>query len=354
MKSLYFCSTWVHAGKSLVLSGIGLKLKQKGLNLTYFKPLGTKPKKKGDLLTGQSVIFMKEILALKEPLEKLCPLVLTQDLIVQAYKGEIGGLEEKVTQAFKLIAKGKDIVLIEGAGSLDQGTFLGLSDVTLSKGLNSKVILIDKFSMDISVDSILAAKKKLGSEILGVILNHVPLESREFIKKRIVPFLIKKGVDVLGILPKDSLLRSITVKNLRRTLGGEIICCLDRQDELVEKFSIGAMNVEEALNYFKRYRNKAVITGGDRSDIQLAALETSTKALILTGNLYPNDIIVAKAEEKGVPILLVKGDTLSAVERVEGALRQLEVYEKRKVKRGLELVEKGLNLPLLYKKIGVK
>ncbi len=192
MKSLYFCSTWVHAGKSLVLSGIGLKLKQKGLNLTYFKPLGTKPKKKGDLLTGQSVILMKDILALKEPLEKLCPLILTQDLIVQAYKGGVEGLEEKVTKAFKLIAKGKDIVLVEGAGSLDQGTFLGLSDVTLSKALNSKVILIDKFSMDVSVDSILAAKKKLGNEILGVILNHVPLESREFIKKRIVPFLAKK------------------------------------------------------------------------------------------------------------------------------------------------------------------
>ena len=36
---------------------------------------------------------------------------------------------------------------------------------------------------------------------------------------------------------------------------------------------VGAMSVESALSYFRRKPNKAVITGGDRADIQLAALE---------------------------------------------------------------------------------
>jgi BioD-like phosphotransacetylase family protein len=39
---------------------------------------------------------------------------------------------------------------------------------------------------------------------------------------------------------------------------------------------VGAMSAENALSYFRRKAHKVVITGGDRPDIQLAALETST------------------------------------------------------------------------------
>ena len=58
------------------------------------------------------------------------------------------------------------------------------------------------------------------------------------------------------------------------------------------------------MTYFRRKPNKAVITGGDRADIQLAALETSTRCLILTGNLYPSPAVLNRAEELCVPVLL--------------------------------------------------
>ncbi len=40
-----------------------------------------------------------------------------------------------------------------------------------------------------------------------------------------------------------------------------------------------------------RGENMAVITGGDRTDLQLAALETSTTCLILTGSISPDPLI---------------------------------------------------------------
>ena len=48
---------------------------------------------------------------------------------------------------------------------------------------------------------------------------------------------------------------------------------------------LGAMGAELALKFFRTKPDKIVITGGDRADIQLAALETDTKCLVLTGNL---------------------------------------------------------------------
>ena len=60
---------------------------------------------------------------------------------------------------------------------------------------------------------------------------------------------------------------SISVGQLARGLGGEIVCAPEASEELVEYLMVGAMNVDSALTYFRRKPNKAVITGGDRSDI---------------------------------------------------------------------------------------
>ena len=68
---------------------------------------------------------------------------------------------------------------------------------------------------------------------------------------------------------------------------------------------------------FRKQTNKAVITSGDRADIQLAALETSTTCLILTGNLRPSPLIVKQADEFDVAVLLVRSNTLETVEAVE-------------------------------------
>ena len=71
-------------------------------------------------------------------------------------------------------------------------------------------------------------------------------------------------------------------------LGGEILAAHDHLHLPVEDVVIGAMTTAGALTYLRRAANKAVILGGDRADLALAALETSTSVLILTGGLYPD------------------------------------------------------------------
>jgi BioD-like phosphotransacetylase family protein len=49
----------------------------------------------------------------------------------------------------------------------------------------------------------------------------------------------------------------------------------------------------------------------------MAALETSTTCLILTGNLQPSPLIVKQAEAFGVTVLLVPGNTMETIEAIE-------------------------------------
>jgi len=122
----------------------------------------------------------------------------------------------------------------------------------------------------------------------------------------------------------------------------------------VEHMLVGAMSAEAALTYFRRKPNKAVITGGDRADIQLAALETSTRCLILTGNLYPSPVVLNRADELGVPVLLADTDTLSAIEIVEGYLGRSRVQQPQKVDRFVALLNENLNYSALYESLGIR
>jgi BioD-like phosphotransacetylase family protein len=214
-------------------------------------------------------------------------------------------------------------------------------------------MLIDQFTNEICVDCILGAHEALDDRLIGVILNRVAPERIEYIQRRIVPFLGSRGIDVLGIIPHDHLLNAVTVKELSEILKAQILCCEDQLDELVENFSIGAMSVDKALKYFRQKRNKAVITCGDRPEIHLAALETSTKCLILTGNLFPSENILARAEEHNIPVMVVKDDTLTTVEKTARIFGRIRVRDKRKMNRALELVDQYLDFPILYKKLGL-
>jgi len=351
MIPFYITSTNEYSGKTLLAIGLGLKLKADGLRVGYLKPLGKMPVKIGEVLTDQDAVLIREALKLDDPLDWMCPVVITPDLTTAAYRGEIEGLENKILSTYQKISENKDVLLIGGAGDPFEGGFLGLSGVKLAKLLNVWVILVHRIAKEIQIDNILAAQENFGKRLVGVVLNFVPLERVEIVRQEIAPFLKSKGVEVLGIFPQDRLLEAVTVKELCQHLEGKVLCCEDRIEELVENFSIGAMSLESALSYFRRTKNKAVITGGDRPDIQLAALETSTRCVILTGNLYPSTLILTRAKEIKVPLIVVKDDTFTTVERLEGLLGRQRVHGEKKIQRAWGLVAKEFDFSIIYQKL---
>ena len=113
---------------------------------------------------------------------------------------------------------------------------------------------------------------------------------------------------------------ALNVGELAELIQGEILNCPEQSGELVENLMVGAMCVDPAPHYFNLKSDKAVITRGDRADIQLGALETPTKCLILTGGAKPLPNILQRAEEKQVPIIVVEKDTAATLSELEEGL----------------------------------
>lgn len=354
MVSLYVGSTGGYSGKTLVSMGLGHRFKKDGLRVGYFKPVGILPVKVEGVLTDNDAWRIHRALELKDPVSEICPVVLTQELSVNVYLKDIKGLLAKIVKSYNRISKDKDIMLVGGYGSIYTGSFLGLQGIKVIKRINSKVVIVVKYEGEYVVDYILQAKKDLGDRFLGAILNRVTLEHKKGVDEYALPFLKRKGIDILGILPYDPVVGSITVEELNDMLGGKILCGHDKLNNLVEQFLIGAMQVDKAIEYFKRIRNNAVIVGGDRADIQLSAIESGTECLILTGELYPSEIIISRAEQKNIPILVVRDDTYSVAKKLERLSVRLRLRDRSKVDRGMKLVTENVDFSLLYEKLGVK
>lgn len=353
MISLYIGSVRGFSGKSLVSLGLGKGLKERGLKVGYFKPLGTLAVKSQGKMVDEDALFASHYLELKEPLGLLSPVLFTSRLIKEAL-GRRKNLQDKVKRAFFKIAKDKDIVIVRGAGSLTKGTLVGLSGLELVRTLKAKALLIVRYESELVVEDIFWAGERLKKSLLGVIINDVPQNKAKYAEEKLLPYLEKQGITVFGVIPHDKILASVSVQELVERLGGRVLCREDKLEELVEDFSIGAMNVESALRHFRKKVRKAVITGGDRPDIQLAALETSTKCIILTGNLYPNAVVLGRADELGIPMILVAEDTLATVERIEDILGHLRIREEKKLEWAKRLLEEKVDLKNLYAALGLK
>jgi BioD-like phosphotransacetylase family protein len=113
------------------------------------------------------------------------------------------------------------------------------------------------------------------------------------------------------------------------------------------------MGQEKALRFFRRKANKAVVTGGDRSDVQLAALETSTTMLVLTGNLPPSPIVLSRADELGVPMVQVDMDTLTAVERMERLMGHVRLHGPGKIDKIRAMFAEGVAVDDLIAAFGL-
>ncbi len=354
MRTLFIGSTVGNSGKTMITIGLAPVLQESGYKVGFFKPLGKQPTMVGGKVVDADAQFLKEALHLAEPLEQICPVVVTQDLLYKALHGDTSDARARIQKAFEAVSAGKDVVLMGGAGTLADGGFLGVPTLSLVKDYKAPVLLVDPYHDEVCIDCILMAREMLGDALMGVVLNRVTPQALPEVEQIVVPYLASKGIEVLGVVPLDRLLDAVTVRQLVEILQGKVVCGEAALDEFVERFSVGAMDTGAALGYFQRLPNKAVITGGNRADIQLAALETSTRCLVLTGDQMPNQIIIARAREAGVPIVVVSHDTLTTVEKLESVLGRIRIRETPKVRRAQELLRERLNSRRIIQKLDVR
>ena len=307
------------SGKTVLCLGLWGKYQEMGFNVGYIKPVGQGLRMVEGQLRDPDVMMMKEVMGLSEPLEELSPIVLGSrylDQIMNDYEAAA----DKIRKAYDIISQDKDIILVESAPQPEFLTCCGLDVARFSKEFNAKVIFSAKGENDSVAESAILYKhfvEEKGGEMLGIVLNLVPFQQLERMRGVVSSILEKCGLDVLGVVPDHRELTLPTVEDVVGVLEAEVLTGKDKLDTLVDNYLVGAMTPESAMNWLRRSLGRAFITGGDRTDLILTALETRPSSIILTGNIYPSARVLTTAEDKGIPVLLVSYDTYTTVTKLE-------------------------------------
>ena len=337
MKNLYIMGS-AGSGKTAIAVGLALKFKQEGLKVAYFKPVGASSTAgHGD----EDAILMKELLSMSAPFEVISPTTASPFYLSRGNRSV--EMLATIKKAYEEVAKGVDIVIIDSAIFPHIMGTLGLDAPSLALELKAQALYLINIKNDYSLDQSIFFNQHIqnkGVPLLGNIFTHVPRPIQAKIEGIYKPLLDEQGFRTLGIVPRVRELSNPSVAQVYELLGGELLTGEANLDLLVEDIMVGAMTIESALGHMRRSSNKVFITGGDRADMALAALETSTSCIILTGGLYPDVKVISRAVEKEVPVILVHYDTYNTIERLSELSGRITASHKESIQKALENIER--------------
>jgi BioD-like phosphotransacetylase family protein len=331
MKTLFLGSVVERSGKSMVTLGLA---KNSPYKVGYFKPFKEVMMNLEGRVIDQDAYLMKRVLHLPYDEEELCPL--TYDIYQPV------GMDE-IMRRFERVKEGAEVMLVEGTRDITTGCMGSVSGMSIAHAVDANVILVSSAQLP-ALDKICMLRKLMDQypvHFRGVILN----QAEDLKMSRLVE---RRGIRVLGSIPPMGELRTFRVKEVAEALGAEVLNPEKGMDEHVEKVMIGAMTPETALMHMRRLSRKAIITGGDRADIQMAALSTDTSCLVLTGGLYPPKPVLAKAYEVGVPILVTRHNTMEAAEMVDRLIARIDPSDEDKIHRIAETVKRYVDLDAIW------
>ncbi|MBD3195130.1 MAG: AAA family ATPase [Candidatus Lokiarchaeota archaeon] len=354
VKAIYLCSLRERVGKTLISIGLIQKLKKDGYKVGYFKPIGT-PKGAFTNKADPDISFVMGCVEPDDMLEynQISPVSIPDcyyvDLIDSERKEEY---QKRIRESYIETTKNLDYVIIEGAQSIKKYIRVGVDDLSIACVLGiDELVFIETESSDKCIDNLFFTKNYFDyreSKIKGVIFNKIDHDYLARIKELEKNHINRYGIPILGIVGKSLELMSPRVSEIQAALGASLLneSAADALENRAETYIIGAMGPQAALKYLRQVKQAAVITGGDRVDLALTALNQDVSVLILTGFIKPDTSVITAANEKNVPILLSPSDTyttLRNMERIRPGIQQDEI------KKVLDLVEKTIDWELLLK-----
>ncbi|WP_458189583.1 phosphotransacetylase family protein [Haladaptatus sp. NG-WS-4] len=335
MKTILVTATEESIGKTAVALALARLAQERGLSVGYMKPKGTRLQSNVGKTLDEDPMLARELLGLDAEMHELEPIVYSPTFIEQAIRGRenTDELRDQIRTSFESLSEDTDLMIVEGGGDLTTGGIVDLTDPEIADLLDAEVLIISRYGKGSDVDELLAAVHDVGERLSGVLFNAVANSDFDPLETEVVPFLEARGIPVFGVVPRQQDLAGVTVGDLAGELNADMLTDADT-DAFVERFLVGAMSGDKALRHLRRTKDAALITGGDRPDLHTVALEApGVKCLILTGGFRPPGAVIGKAEEKGVPILLVQSDTLTTIERAEDVVHSGRTRDEETVER---------------------
>ena len=238
---------------------------------------------------------------------------------------------QEIDQSISLIVKVSDQISRDDLKNLVQNS-------------QGKIVSLLDFSNCVDqIDHLLG----LGEQLAGVVINFVTKYGEFKLSEEILPAFLKANISVLGTIPENRTLLSLSVQHISDILGAKFFNGNDYSNQLVEHYMVGGFGMDPGEMIFNTLDDKAVIVRGDRPDVQMSALSTEMSCFIMTGGLEPIEYVKYEANEEQVPVLVVDSNTLDTMDRINEIQNFSKFDHPKKLNVGCELVTDNFNFEVL-------
>lgn len=322
---VFIAATRQNDGKTTTSLGLLSLLQNRYPRIGYIKPVGQRFVEIEEQKIDEDIVLMDRVYRLNCPLVDMNPIAVEPDFTRKYLQSSNrDALVKRIEKAFDRVAWEKDFVLCEGSGHAGVGSVFDLSNAQVAKILKAKVVIVSRGGIGKPIDEVAlnqALFEKEGVEIIGVILNKVIVDKVDYVTEFARRGLKRKGLDLLGVIPHQSILSKPSVELIREELRAELLTAEQQLHNQVDDVVVGAMGVNNAMRYFKR--GVLLITPSDREDILLAAAanvgpeaNTQLAGIVLAGQPRPSDAVLKIIRDMPFPVLLAKDDSYAVASKV--------------------------------------
>lgn len=354
---VFIAATRQNDGKTTLSLGLLAALQKFHPRIGYIKPVGQRFVEIDEQKIDEDTVLMDRVYQLNCPLVDMSPIAVEPDFTRRYLQSSnYDALVKKILKAFDRVAWEKDFVLCEGSGHAGVGSVFDLSNARVAKLLEAKVVIVSQGGIGKPIDEVAlnqALFEKEGVEIIGVILNKVTPEKIDYITEFARRGLKRKGLELLGVVPHQPILTRPTMELIRDELGAEVLNSPEQLLNRVEDVVVGAMGVQNAINYFKR--GVLLIASGDRDDVIFAAATTlldpsdGLAGIVLTGNFRPNASVLKVIREMRFPVLLAAENSYDVASKVHDLIVKTRPNETQKISLIRDLVAQYVDVQRIRK-----
>lgn len=271
-------------------------------------------------------------------------------------RGKRNMLLENIIQAYKRLLDNYDFVLCIGTDlSLKDSIFEFELNAQIAANIGAPLALVlngdDAAPTDLAetLNITCQSLQNYSLTLLTAIILNSRLTETELDDLRANFANIHKGL--VYALPQDSVLAYPTMVDAQKNLKAKVLYGANYLENAIKEYLVADMEVSNFIRNIKA--EQLVITSGDRSDIilsvfasHLSTLRVNPAGILLTGAIEPSDEVKKVLENFAaiqIPIIMVKQNSLTAVNELEKLKGVIEPQDSEKITRAIDLFEKNVN-----------
>ncbi len=362
-RRLFVAATRMNDGKTTTCLGLFAALQALHPRIGFIKPVGQRFIEVQGQNVDEDSHLLDTVFNVRVPLESMSPVTVDGTFTRRYLKSPgpmLAQLKDKICRAYDRVSWEKDFTLIEGTGHAGVGSVFDLSNASVAKLLNAKVLLVCPGGIGRPIDEIALNKAlfdQAGVEVVGAILNKVEPDKIPIIAEYAGLGLKRLGVPLLGVLPVQPILSAPNLVQIAEEIGGQWLNGRKAgAKQRVARVVVGAMSANGIMDYLSP--GTLIITPGDRDDIILAATATARLAggsaiagLVLTNNAPPHSKIAELLAQTDIPVIATKEESYAIASKIFGMTVKTQPQDTDKIPIIKKLITDHVDLKALLAKV---